>query len=87
MNRSELRRAMLRTFSGSELDVLCADVQDRLRAAGITDPFSLDIVGAGSHGLERQILELIAYVDRRNWFVYFREAATAVRPELAAVAT
>ena len=85
MNRSELRRAMLRTFSTSELEVLCADVQDRLRGAGIGDPLSLDVVGAGSHGLERQILELIAYVDRRSWFVYLREATTAARPELAAV--
>jgi hypothetical protein len=85
MNRSELRRAMLRTFNTSELEVICADVQDRLRGAGISDPVSLDIVGAGGHGLERQILELIAYVDRRSWFAYFQAAIVASRPELTKI--
>lgn len=85
MNRRELRRAMVEAFSADDLRLLCADVEQSLREAGIAEGFSLDLVGAAGRGLEIQILEVINYVDRRRWLTHLRRAVTTARPELAAL--
>lgn len=85
MDRRALRQAMVRAFSSDDLRLLCADIEDALRAAGINEPVDLDVIGGSGKGLEIQILELVGYLDRRNWYGHLDAAVRAARPDLVRV--
>ena len=64
VNRTELRKAMIRTLSLEDLQVVCADVEQRLRDQQVGLPVNLPLVGGV--GLETITLNLIEYLYRNG---------------------
>jgi len=81
-NKTELRRKMLSAFDEERLAILCADIQERLKAANVQPPtpVSLDIVGG--KGLETKILNLINRLDQRGLLQYLLDAVREAQPGL-----
>jgi hypothetical protein len=75
-----LREAISKTFDTEELDILCRDIQLSLANKGIDLEVSLDMVGGISKGAK--VLNLIEYLDRRNYLSYLVDAVHRERPEL-----
>ena len=77
-NKRDLRKVMVQAFNRDELVVLCADVQQDLTDDGITIAVNLEMVGGDTR--ERQVLELIDYLDRRGMVSYLVAAVRRERP-------
>jgi hypothetical protein len=73
-----LRAVLRENFNREELDQLCADIQDDLAAANITERLSLDIVGGDS--LASRSLNLLTYLERRGYLPYLERAVARMRP-------
>lgn len=71
VDRTALRRAMVRRLSLEELEVLCADVQRDLSKEGMEYPLSLETVGGEME--ETKVNRLIEYLDRRSVLSYLIE--------------
>jgi len=75
-----LREAIVQFFSNSELEELCFDVQENLRADGINLEVNLDIFGGD--GKRAKVLNLIQYLDRRTYLRYLIDAVRRARPDI-----
>lgn len=74
-----LRVAMVNAFSREELDALCFDLQEELRADGIYDgPISLEVVGGNSK--TALVLNLIQYLERRMLLPHLVDMVRSSRP-------
>jgi len=76
VNRTALRRELLAAYDRTRLSLLCADISERLRQARVGERVDLDIVGGDK--LEKIILNLIEYLDRRGWLQHLLDAACAL---------
>jgi hypothetical protein len=79
IDQGALRRAIASAFSLTELEELCADVQDQLSKDGYTEPLSLDIIGANG-GLQNTVLALVRYLERRGHLDALVTVVRARRP-------
>jgi hypothetical protein len=80
VDRRALREAMVQTFSLEDLEVLCADVEETLKDAGLPVQVNLEVVGGG--GKRAKVLNLIQYLDRRGYLGYLVDAVRRARPGL-----
>jgi hypothetical protein len=78
--KKDLRKALEQSFSTEELAVLCADVEEALRARGIHLQVNLATVGGETKPV--QILNLIEYLDRRGHLDELVRAVQVSRPGL-----
>jgi len=82
LDSQALRRAISRSFNAEELELLCADVQDKLIAEGINDPVSVDAIGGAGQPLDLRVLNLVKYLDRRGRLAFLVDAVRRARPGL-----
>jgi hypothetical protein len=80
VDRRKLRNVMIQNFNQADLTLLCDDIQEELKKAGIEQQVNLEIVGGS--GKELQILNLIQYLDRRGYLSYLIAVVRSVRHEL-----
>jgi len=80
VNQRSLREAMISNFSLEEVQLLCSDIQQSLADHGIDLQLNLDIVGGDSKPI--QVLNLITYLDRREYLSYLVEEVRRQRPAL-----
>lgn len=85
LDKAELRRRLLGQFSRTDLEVLCVDINAKLKRDGSQVKVSLDIVGG--EGLESIIVRLIDYLENRGKLGYLVDAVREARPEEAATAS
>ena len=78
VDKTSLRKAMVKAFSTGELEILCSDIQTGLADDGIELQVSLGAVGGS--GIEVQVLNLIEYLDRRGHMAYLVDAVRQARP-------
>jgi hypothetical protein len=79
IDKVALRDHLIRRFSRSDLELLCANVQGRLARAGYEVKVSLEMIG-GNDSLALQCQNLINYLDRRGFLAILVEEANAMRP-------
>jgi class 3 adenylate cyclase len=72
--------AMGRAFSVEELAILCAEVKDDLRKAGID--LQVDLEAVGGETKPAKILNLIGYLERRGYLPHLIRAVRRARPGL-----
>jgi hypothetical protein len=77
VDRVKLREAIVRRYNMEELELLCSDVEQEMRADGLDIPFSLDVVKDG--GISYRVMKLIDYLERRSIVAYL---VRRVRKEL-----
>jgi hypothetical protein len=75
-----LRQAIVGAFSGQELEILCADVQQDLRDAGKPLDGPLELAGGQK---EYRVFRLMQYLDRRGYLGYLEQAVRRARPALS----
>jgi hypothetical protein len=80
VDKRALREAMVQTFGLEDLEVLCADVEEVLKDAGLPLQVNLEIVGGS--GKRAKVLNLIQYLDRRGYLGHLVEAVRRARPGL-----
>ena len=73
-----MREAIIRSFGATDLDLLCADIEQDLANDGIDLQVNTAVVGGDS--LPGQVLELIQYLDRRGYLDYLVNAVRRARP-------
>ena len=73
-----MREAIIRSFGSTDLDLLCADVEQDLANDGIELQVNTAVVGGDS--LPGQVLELIQHLDRRGYLDYLVNAVRRARP-------
>ena len=74
-----LRVAMVSAFSNEELDALCFDLQEELKANSIfNEPISLEMVGGSSKNA--MVLNLIQFCERRALLPHLVRAVRSARP-------
>jgi hypothetical protein len=78
VDKRALREAMILNFGLEDLEVLCADVEEALKDAGLPLQVNLEIVGGS--GKRAKVLNLIQYLDRRGYLGYLVQAVRSVRP-------
>ncbi|GEM_PF-6663883 len=78
VDQRQLRDVMIKHFGQEDLALLCGDIQQELKKAGIEQPVDLEIVGGNSKPM--QILNLIQYLDRRGYLSYLIAAVRNARP-------
>jgi hypothetical protein len=78
VDKSALREAIIRRFGSTDLDLLCADVEQDLANDGIELQVNTAVVGGDS--LPGQVLNLIQYLDRRGYLDYLVNAVRRARP-------
>ena len=78
VDKVALREAIIRSFGSTDLDLLCADVEQDLANDGIELQVNTAVVGGDS--LPGQVLELIQYIDRRGYLDYLVNAVRRARP-------
>jgi hypothetical protein len=76
-DKSALRQAIIRSFGSTDLDLLCADVEQDLANDGIELQVNTAVVGGDS--LPGQVLSLIQYLDRRGYLDYLIQAVRRAR--------
>ncbi len=82
INPVVLRRAMVKRFPPpATLDVVCQNVEQRLKDDGID--LQVNIALAGGSTLEAQVLNLIQYLDRRGYLPYLVAALKEEAPDTA----
>jgi hypothetical protein len=80
INLSDLRRAIVRSFSLDEEALLCADIRQALADDGVDLMLDLDALGGREQGEEALVLALIEYLNRRGYLSYLVEAVRRERP-------
>ena len=65
-------------FSVDEIEALCADVEGALEEKGVSLQVNLEMVGGS--GKVGKVLNLIGYLDRRDYLGYMVEAMRQARP-------
>ncbi len=80
VNLSDLRRAIVRSFSLDEEALLCADIRQALADDGVDLMLDLDALGGREQGEEALVLALIEYLNRRGYLSYLVEAVRRERP-------
>ena len=78
VDKVALREAIIRSFGSTDLDLLCADVEQDLANDGIELQVNTAVVGGDS--LPGQVLELIQHLDRRGYLDYLVNAVRRARP-------
>ncbi len=78
VDKSALREAIIRSFGATDLDLLCADVEQDLANDGIELQVNTAVVGGDS--LPGQVLNLIQYLDRRGYLDHLIKAVRRARP-------
>jgi hypothetical protein len=78
VDKRVLRRVLMERFSVDEIEALCADVQGALEEQGISLQVNLEMVGGS--GKVGKVLNLIGYLDRRDYVGYLVEAMRQARP-------
>jgi hypothetical protein len=78
VDKRALREAIIKNFGQTDLDLLCADVEQDLANDGIDLQVNTAIVGGNS--LPAQVLNLIQYLDRRAYLDYLVKAVRRARP-------
>jgi hypothetical protein len=78
LDKTAFRNWLMQHFSRADLDLLCADVQQRLAREGHNVQVSLEV--AGGDGLEQQCQRLIEYLDRRGHLDTLVRHARSKRP-------
>jgi hypothetical protein len=76
----QLREALVANFTESDLQVLCADIEQALTDAGTPLQVNLEIVGGGDK--RGKALKLIEYLNNRGLLRHLIDAARAARPGL-----
>jgi hypothetical protein len=76
----QLREVIVANFSESDLQVLCADIQDALMLAGTPLLLNLDIVGGTDK--RAKVLNLVEYLKNRQLLPYLVDAGRDARPGL-----
>jgi hypothetical protein len=79
-DKRKLREAMVKAFSIEDLDLLCADIQQNLAGKGIDLQVDLEMVGGRSK--PAIVLNLMEYLDHRNYLSDLVDAVHKSRPEL-----
>lgn len=77
-DKSALREKIVQSFNVEELALLCADIEQALADAGVTEPINLDLVGGAT--LNSMALNLITYLERRGLLDYLASAVARQRP-------
>ena len=68
----------MNNFNAGELELLCADIEERLAENGVQLQVSLDMVGGSM--LANKVLNLIEYLDTRGHLHYLVDAAREMKP-------
>ena len=85
VDRRVLREAMIEAFSLVDLEMICADVEGALEAAGVRvlgRPLQVNLEILGGSGKRAKVLKLIQYLDRRGYLGYLVEAVRQHHPGL-----
>ncbi|HLB72295.1 MAG TPA: hypothetical protein VJJ51_14725, partial [Candidatus Methanoperedens sp.] len=77
VNKTALREAIIKHFSLEELEILCADIQQKMLNDGQDLQVDLEIVGGT--GKAAKVLKLIEYLDRRGFLAYLVNAVRRSR--------
>ena len=80
LDKRALRISMINAFSVSDLEMLCADIEQDLRDAGIDTQLNLELIGGTNK--PAQVLNLIGHLDRRGWLGCLVRAVERARPGL-----
>jgi len=81
INPVTLRKTMVRRFAPpASLDIVCQNVEQRLKENGID--LQVNLAMAGGSTLETQVLNLILYLDRRGYLPYLVAALREEAPEI-----
>jgi hypothetical protein len=80
MNRALLRKAIIFAFSPDEIALLCADIEEVLREAGVNLRLDIDLVGGTE--LEAKVLGIIRRLDSRGHLDKLVDAVRRERPDL-----
>jgi hypothetical protein len=70
---------LVRHFSRADLELLCANVEGRLREVGHNEPLNLEMIG-GDVALPLQCQRLILHLEHRGFLDILVEEANAARP-------
>lgn len=81
LSKRALRVAMLKQFNETELELLCADLEEDLKIAGKDLEVDLEIVGGKTK--EGKIQNLIEYVERQDCLPSLLAAVRRARPEIS----
>lgn len=80
VDKHRLREKLITAFDLEELDLLCADIEQALRADGIDLLVNLELVGG--RGKAAKVLNLLMYLERRDYLSYLVRALQQARPGL-----
>lgn len=80
VNRTALRKALVRGFSLDELEVLCQDVRQELADDGVDLDLDLDSLGGREVPEETLAQRLIDHLDRRGYLSYLVQRVRVERP-------
>jgi hypothetical protein len=73
-----LHRKIVERFSRDEIGQLCMELEDKLRAQGIEESISIDIIGG--QGTPEIARNLISHLQRRGLLPYLVELVRGHRP-------
>ena len=82
INQTLLRGKIVDAFSSEDMELLCADIEQKLKDTGITLKVSWDDIGGGSSRKENKVLKLIDYLDRRGHLEFLVTAIKQKRENL-----
>ncbi len=78
VNKTILREAIVKHFSLDDLEILCADIQQKIADDGQELQVDLDIVGGTGKAVK--VLKLIEYLDKRGFLTYLVNSTRKARP-------
>jgi len=81
VDKTALRKTIVRLFSLEDLKLLCSDLHETLIQHGIDEPFNLDMLNGAA--LQSKAQDLIDYCERRGWLTYLLAELRAARPDVA----
>jgi len=80
VNRTALRKALVKGFTIDELALLCDDVRATIADDGVELDLDLDTIGGRSQPEEMLALNLIQHLERRGFLTYLVRQVRSARP-------